>query len=173
MNVLAPQTDQTIQPMKVRFITDFFSINEMRWFSRRTKIQCSIDGIIENSVRCFNYAIEHLIMTKVSERKKRKQITKENVDEILDEKSYMLEFTNDRVGPSSVKNFQLIMEMDNRKWRWCDWFERFDRLDDEHVVMQFGRISDDTFTCDYRYPLSAIQAFGIALSAFDSRLTRE
>jgi len=39
--------------------------------------------------------------------------------------------------------------------------------------MQFGRVDDDTFTCDYRYPLSAIQAFGIALSSFDSRLARE
>lgn len=46
-------------------------------------------------------------------------------------------------------------------------------LDDEHVVMQFGRVDADTFTCDFRYPLSAIQAFGIALSSFDSRLIRE
>jgi hypothetical protein len=43
----------------------------------------------------------------------------------------------------------------------------------EEVVMQFGRIDEDTFTCDYRYPLSAIQAFGIALSSFDSRLERD
>jgi tubby-related protein 1 len=46
-------------------------------------------------------------------------------------------------------------------------------LDEEEVVMQFGRVNDDIFTCDYRYPLSAIQAFGIALSSFDSRLARE
>jgi tubby and related proteins len=30
--------------------------------------------------------------------------------------------------------------------------------------MQFGRVSDDTFTMDYKYPLSAVQAFAIALS---------
>lgn len=38
--------------------------------------------------------------------------------------------------------------------------------------MQFGRLDDDTFICDYRYPLSAIQTFGFALSSFDSRLVR-
>jgi len=46
-------------------------------------------------------------------------------------------------------------------------------LEHEEVVMQFGRVDEDTFTCDFRYPLSAIQAFGIALSSFDSRLVRE
>ena len=46
-------------------------------------------------------------------------------------------------------------------------------LDGEHIVMQFGRIDDDLFMLDYRYPLSAIQAFGIALSSFESRLARD
>jgi tubby-related protein 1 len=43
----------------------------------------------------------------------------------------------------------------------------------EEIAMQFGRIDKDTFACDYRYPFSALQAFGIALSSFDSRFTRE
>ena len=47
------------------------------------------------------------------------------------------------------------------------------RLDYQEVVMQFGRTDDDTFICDYRYPLSAVQAFGIALSSFDKRFARE
>ena len=46
-------------------------------------------------------------------------------------------------------------------------------LDEETVVMQFGRVDRDVFTCDFRYPLSAIQAFSIALSSFDSRIVRE
>lgn len=46
-------------------------------------------------------------------------------------------------------------------------------LDEEQVVMQFGRVDKETFTCDFRYPLSAIQAFAIALSSFDSRIVRE
>jgi len=39
--------------------------------------------------------------------------------------------------------------------------------------MEFGRLSADTFTCDFRFPLSPIQAFAIALSSFDSGLARE
>lgn len=31
----------------------------------------------------------------------------------------------------------------------------------------------DVFTCDYKYPLCAVQAFGIALSSFDGKLACE
>lgn len=41
------------------------------------------------------------------------------------------------------------------------------------IVMQFGRISNNEFTCDVAYPLSILQAFSIALSSFDSKLARE
>lgn len=34
------------------------------------------------------------------------------------------------------------------------------------AVLQFGKLADGRFSCDYRYPLCALQAFGIALSAF-------
>ena len=40
-------------------------------------------------------------------------------------------------------------------------------------VMEFGRVSDDVFTLDYRYPLCTVQAFGIALSSFDNKLACE
>jgi tubby-related protein 1 len=46
-------------------------------------------------------------------------------------------------------------------------------IDTEQVVMQFGRMSENMFSCDFRYPLSFIQAFGIGLSAFETRLFRE
>jgi hypothetical protein len=39
--------------------------------------------------------------------------------------------------------------------------------------MQFGRVAEDVFTMDYRYPLCAVQAFAIALSSFDSKLACE
>ena len=58
----------------------------------------------------------------------------------------------------SIKNFQMVIENDEGK---------------EEIVMQFGRMSDNEFFCDFSYPLSLIQAFGIALSAFDSRLFRD
>jgi tubby-related protein 1 len=69
--------------------------------------------------------------------------------------SYVLNF-NGRVTQASVKNFQ-ITESDNP----------------QSTIMQFGRIRNDNFTMDYRYPLSAVQAFGIALSSFDPKLACE
>uniref|UniRef100_A0A1I8FAS0 Tub domain-containing protein n=1 Tax=Macrostomum lignano TaxID=282301 RepID=A0A1I8FAS0_9PLAT len=45
--------------------------------------------------------------------------------------------------------------------------------DVDQIVMQFGRISDDLFTMDFAYPLCPLQAFGIALSSFDSKLACE
>ncbi|XP_028029763.1 protein king tubby [Bombyx mandarina] len=69
--------------------------------------------------------------------------------------SYVLNF-HGRVTQASVKNFQIVHDSDP-----------------EYVVMQFGRISEDVFTMDFRYPLCALQAFGIALSSFDSKLACE
>ena len=36
--------------------------------------------------------------------------------------------------------------------------------------MLFGRVGEDIFNMDIRYPMSIVQAFGIALSSFDSKL---
>ncbi|GBF90909.1 hypothetical protein Rsub_03764 [Raphidocelis subcapitata] len=62
-----------------------------------------------------------------------------------------------RVTVASVKNFQLSP-------------------DDEPgtpVLLQFGKIGEETFTCDFRWPLTALQAFAICLSSFDSKLACE
>ncbi|CAF0838767.1 unnamed protein product [Didymodactylos carnosus] len=69
--------------------------------------------------------------------------------------SYVLNF-HGRVTQASVKNFQVVHDDDQ-----------------DYVVMQFGRVSDDVFTCDYKYPLCAVQAFGVALSSFDGKLACE
>ena len=42
-----------------------------------------------------------------------------------------------------------------------------------YIVVQFGRVSEDVFTLDYKYPVCAVQAFAIALSSFDSKLACE
>ena len=39
--------------------------------------------------------------------------------------------------------------------------------------MQFGRVQDDVFTMDFQYPMSPLQAFGIALTSFDAKLACE
>ncbi|KAK9872111.1 hypothetical protein WA026_016155 [Henosepilachna vigintioctopunctata] len=72
-----------------------------------------------------------------------------------DTQSYVLNFLG-RVTQASVKNFQIVHDSDA-----------------EYVVMQFGRVAEDVFTMDFRYPLCALQAFGIALSSFDNKLACE
>jgi tubby-related protein 1 len=72
-----------------------------------------------------------------------------------DSQSYLLNF-HGRVTQTSVKNFQVIHHSN-----------------EDCIIMQFGRVSDDVFTLDYRYPLCALQAFGIALSSFDNKLACE
>jgi hypothetical protein len=69
--------------------------------------------------------------------------------------SYVLNF-HGRVTQASVKNFQIVHPQNQ-----------------DYIVMQFGRVADDVFTLDYRYPLCAVQAFGIALSSFDNKLACE
>jgi hypothetical protein len=60
--------------------------------------------------------------------------------------SLVLDFKG-RTVMSSAKNFQLAME------------ER-----PEHVICQYGKIGPTTFSLDFRYPLSVIQAFGMSLT---------
>ncbi|XP_021954058.1 protein king tubby 1 isoform X2 [Folsomia candida] len=69
--------------------------------------------------------------------------------------SYVLNF-HGRVTQASVKNFQVIHESD-----------------EDYVVIQFGRVAEDVFTLDYRYPMCALQAFAIALTSFDNKLACE
>lgn len=45
--------------------------------------------------------------------------------------------------------------------------------DHDKIILQFGKVAKDMFTMDYRYPLSAFQAFAICLSSFDTKLACE
>ena len=67
-------------------------------------------------------------------------------------RTYQLNF-HGRVKMPSVKNFQL-----------CD------PKQPQRVVMQFGKCEENKYCMDYAAPLTLIQAFGIALSAFDNKL---
>ncbi|KAJ6907242.1 hypothetical protein NC651_017819 [Populus alba x Populus x berolinensis] len=66
-----------------------------------------------------------------------------------------------RVTVASVKNFQLVAAVES--------FHSVSSADQERVILQFGKIGKDIFTMDYRYPLSAFQAFAICLSSFDTK----
>ncbi|KAF5201022.1 Tubby-like f-box protein [Thalictrum thalictroides] len=68
-----------------------------------------------------------------------------------------------RVTVASVKNFQLVASPENGP------------AGQEHdkVLLQFGKVGKDLFTMDFRYPISAFQAFAICLSSFDTKIACE
>ncbi|PON88249.1 F-box domain containing protein [Trema orientale] len=68
-----------------------------------------------------------------------------------------------RVTVASVKNFQLVASPENGP----------SGPEHEKIILQFGKVDKDLFTMDYRYPISAFQAFAICLSNFDSKLACE
>jgi tubby-related protein 1 len=70
-----------------------------------------------------------------------------------------------RVTVASVKNFQLVAATEPA--------QPVAQSDHDKVLLQFGKIGKDMFTMDYRYPLSAFQAFAICLSSFDTKLACE
>ncbi|CAF4184622.1 unnamed protein product, partial [Rotaria sordida] len=72
----------------------------------------------------------------------------------LESKIYSLELLENHLIQPSHKNFQLVITNGDHE---------------EDIVMQFGRIDDNNFALDYRYPLTAMQAFAIALSSFHNR----
>ncbi|KAK7303159.1 hypothetical protein RJT34_14060 [Clitoria ternatea] len=68
-----------------------------------------------------------------------------------------------RVTIASVKNFQLVASAENGP------------AGPEHdkIILQFGKVGKDLFTMDYRYPISAFQAFAVCLSSFDTKIACE
>ncbi|KAI8903396.1 tubby C-terminal-like domain-containing protein [Gorgonomyces haynaldii] len=69
--------------------------------------------------------------------------------------SYVLNF-NGRVSLASVKNFQIVHPNDL-----------------EHVVLQFGKVTQNEFSVDIQYPFSILLGFGIVLTAFESKVACE
>ena len=70
--------------------------------------------------------------------------------------SYVLDFGG-RVKTPSVKNFQLV--------------HGNERTHADELVLQFGKVDTDVFILDFRYPLNPLQAFAVAISAMDGKLT--
>ncbi|XP_022973708.1 tubby-like F-box protein 3 isoform X2 [Cucurbita maxima] len=68
-----------------------------------------------------------------------------------------------RVTIASVKNFQLVASPENGPAG----------PEHEKIILQFGKVGKDIFTMDYRYPISAFQAFSICLSSFDTKIACE
>ncbi|KAJ7946670.1 Tubby-like F-box protein [Quillaja saponaria] len=77
-----------------------------------------------------------------------------------------------RVTVASVKNFQLIAG--SQPAAGAPTPSQPGPPDhDNKIILQFGKVGKDMFTMDYRYPLSAFQAFAICLSSFDTKLACE
>ncbi|CAM0883753.1 unnamed protein product [Alopecurus aequalis] len=77
-----------------------------------------------------------------------------------------------RVTIASVKNFQL-MAASTPPPAGAPTPSQPGPVDPDRVILQFGKVARDMFTMDYRYPLSAFQAFAICLSSFDTKLACE
>jgi len=78
-----------------------------------------------------------------------------------------------RVTIASVKNFQLIAASSQPPAAGAPTPSQPAPPDQDKVILQFGKVAKDMFTMDYRYPLSAFQAFAICLSSFDTKLACE
>ncbi|KAF8405884.1 hypothetical protein HHK36_007962 [Tetracentron sinense] len=77
-----------------------------------------------------------------------------------------------RVTVASVKNFQLIAAP-QPAINSTPAPSQPSPPDHDKIILQFGKVGKDMFTMDYRYPLSAFQAFAICLSSFDTKLACE
>ncbi|KAB1220846.1 Tubby-like F-box protein 8 [Morella rubra] len=86
-----------------------------------------------------------------------------------------------RVTVASVKNFQLIAATQpaagaptpSQPAAGAPPASQPTQPDHDKIILQFGKVGKDMFTMDYRYPLSAFQAFAICLSSFDTKLACE
>lgn len=78
-----------------------------------------------------------------------------------------------RVTVASVKNFQLIAATQRSAGSPTPAQPAQSSSDHDKIILQFGKVGKDMFTMDYRYPLSAFQAFAICLSSFDTKLACE
>ncbi|KAL4288744.1 hypothetical protein HN51_056337 [Arachis hypogaea] len=83
-----------------------------------------------------------------------------------------------RVTVASVKNFQLIAANSQPAAPpppagTGPPTSQPSQSDPDKIILQFGKVGKDMFTMDYRYPLSAFQAFAICLTSFDTKLACE
>ncbi|KAL1187933.1 Tubby-like F-box protein 1 [Cardamine amara subsp. amara] len=79
-----------------------------------------------------------------------------------------------RVTVASVKNFQLIAANQPQPQPQPQPQTSSGPTDGpDKIILQFGKVGKDMFTMDFRYPLSAFQAFAICLSSFDTKLACE
>lgn len=72
---------------------------------------------------------------------------------------YCINF-GDRVKESSIKNFQLKSTLNNDP-----------KPSESEVFIELGKISKNKFSLNVKWPLSIANAFGIAISVFDTSVS--
>ncbi|VBB26685.1 unnamed protein product, partial [Acanthocheilonema viteae] len=124
---------------------------------RRQEIRPLLETIESFFCKTLIFEEQESILERWKNRKADDLIAMHNKSPVWNEdsQSYVLNF-HGRVTQPSVKNFQIIHDADPK-----------------YIVMQFGRIGYDAFTMDFRYPLSALQAFGIAMTSFHGKIACE
>ena len=70
-----------------------------------------------------------------------------------DKQKFILDFDN-RVKQASVHNFQLVLANPDFQ---------------DIIILQSGKVKSDEYICDFSYPLTAFEAFGVVLSSFNRR----
>ena len=124
-------------------------------FGGPRKMRAVLSGIsMKDEVNMIKDVSGENILIELSKNHDSRLIYFKNKQPVWNEKlnSYGLDF-NGRVKQGSVKNFQL-----------CD------EKEENFVYIQFGRLDESSFSMDFKYPLTPIQAFGISLSSIDKKI---
>jgi len=125
---------------------------------RKMKVLLPLPSLASvNTVMCGGAEGGRTLIEKYKDRDLCSLVLLHSKDAAWDRKlnSYVLNYKG-RANQASVKNFQLCHSHNP-----------------DLVIMQLGKVEQDVFIMDFRYPLSALQAFGIALSSFDCKIACE
>ncbi|KAJ3381148.1 hypothetical protein HDU92_005566 [Lobulomyces angularis] len=113
---------------------------------REMNVAIPLESIEDNSANCVD------ILKEMSNKNSDKIMFLKNKTPRWNDatQSHCLNFGG-RVSLPSIKNFQLVSEKD-----------------EQTIIMQFGRCGPDFFSLDARWPMTPVEAFSIALTAFDA-----
>lgn len=138
------------QLLYIRYEKNLFGMKGPRKFSIVTprRSEKGVERFTEESDETdLGHAAKNLDLSRIT-------MFKNNPPQWSDEhEAYVLDFFN-RVEKPSVKNFQLVEDTDA----------------DTDIVIQFGKVNDNTFNLDVRAPFSPLQAVALALSSCDNKL---
>jgi hypothetical protein len=99
-------------------------------------------SLVNNSEKGANKFLEfQKLVTKMPKFDKEKQ-------------KYILDFSS-RVAQASINNFQVVLANPDYQ---------------DQIILQSGKAKSNEYICDYGYPLTAFEAFGIVLTSFNRRI---